>query len=172
MGVDFTALIKYESFGQIAEQAVSTLESNSFPEAAEVGRLWLESGFSERTITKPVWVKHMCSLEEVARPQLPSLQSALRTGGEFDLAFGTDCLCVYHTLRWHFFLTEASWQHCMLKACLKFAALFNGSEGIVTADESPVIQGFLKGLSFDEALEQGKGAEGEVSRLGDLYEEI
>jgi hypothetical protein len=172
MGMDFTALLKYRPFSRETERAVNFLESKSLEETADVVNQWHRSGYAEMQPAKRMWVDRMGSLDEVPRPKLPSLDAALFTPEAFYFTFGIDTLCVYHPLRWHSFLTEVEWQNCMLKACTAFAKFFGATEAIVTSDFSRVIAAFFKGLPFDQALQEGKGNEGEVSTLSDLYQKI
>jgi hypothetical protein len=57
----------------------------------------------------------------------------------------------------------------MLRACHAIYKIFGATGGIITNDQSLVIQAFFRGASFDDALASGQGIYGEVEYLKDLY---
>ena len=170
MAMDFCALLKSQ-FPRLLSN-VSTLVEQGSPDGVRyVADHWKNAGFAEVSLVKPVWVpRYSVEPGVVQAPSLPDLQLALRTKEEFYLTFGIDALSIYHPLRWHTFLVEQEWQLTMLDACNAFADLFDATEAILTNDESPVIETFYQGASFDDALAAGKYKNGEVGHLHELLE--
>jgi hypothetical protein len=172
MGLDFSALLKTPTLLKASGNVLDALERMSPPEVREVSRFWGYAGFATLPEPlQPVWVNNFGVQEVVSRPMLPSLEVSLKTSEGFYLTFGSDAVRIYHILRWRIFLTDIQWQRLMLNACRAFARELGAVDGIVTSDWSPVIDAFFRGLRFEEALAEGKGKDGEVAYLTDLYVE-
>jgi hypothetical protein len=169
MGMDFSALLKYQWAGEKSMRVVASIEADSPAELKQVQPLWKQCEFSEQTLTKATWVENLGSGVEIPRPDLPNLLASLSTPEDFFITFGVDAVRIYHVLRWRQFLVDSRWQEVMLQACHALCRLFGATEGIVTNDESPVIEAFFEGASFDDALAAGQGVYGEVSDVKDLY---
>src|SRR5262249_48599724 len=89
---------------------------------------------------------------------------------DFELVFGPDAVSIYHTLRWHFFLTDPDWQCVMLRAVKRLCDLLGARDCIVTNDGHPAIEAFRNGASFADALPRASGkGEGEVASIPGLF---
>ncbi len=172
MGMDFSALLKYETPGDLSDDRVAAIESQSPTDVKAVAGLWLSKGLGEEPLNRAGWISSTEFPEPAQKPEAPTLDYAFRTGEAFYLTFGKDAVWVYHLLRWHTFLSDPDWQEQMTLACRAIARLLNATDGILTRDESPVILGFLAGMSFDQAVDQGSGEEGEVLSLSDMRDHV
>jgi hypothetical protein len=177
MGLDFTALIRYDGPGAEVLRAIDRLERGE-DEAAFAGVVahGLRNNFAfARHAGRPACWRPRDSWDQELphRPALPSLEASLDLPSDFNLTFGRDCVWVYHTLRWIFFVTDADWQRVMLAAVKRFCELLGASDCIVTSDWHPAVSAFRDGVSFAEAMDRAsQQGEGEVASLAELYREI
>lgn len=173
MGQDFTALIHYGGpTGEIL-RAISRLEHDAEDAAfAEVRACGLQQDFDFAKHAEPV---HWAAVEDYEktspeRPALPSLEWCLELPSSFSLTFGSDAVCVWHSLRWMFFIKEAEWQQVIIAAVRRFCELLGATDCIIASDEHPAVVAIRKGASFQEALRAAESqGEGEVAQVEDLY---
>lgn len=88
----------------------------------------------------------------------------------FFLTFGQGVCCIYHLLRWQFFLTDPLWQGAMLRACDALANRLESPEGVVMSDFHPAYQAFFAGRGYHACLHSLPPEEGEVETIADLYQ--
>jgi hypothetical protein len=174
MGLDFTALIHYAGPTADLLQAVARLErGEEHPALAEVVTCGLryDFAFAKRAGQQAFWRSSADYEQRLARrPALPFLEACLDLPSDFSLTFGQDAVCVYHMLRWMFFVREPEWQRVMLMAIRWFCELFRASDCIVTNDGHPSVLAFQSGATFREALQVADvQGEGEVPSIGDLF---
>lgn len=173
MGMDFCALLNCDVSGAACQNAVTLLEQGSPDAVQRIADHWHRSGFASLSCGKAAWVPRYSAEPGVSiRPSLPNLKLALRTDEAFFLTFGANAVCIYHILRWRRFLTDKEWQSTMLDVCNAFADLFASPVGIVTRDESPVIEAFFHSSTFADSLAAGEDKDGEVDQLDDLFEVV
>jgi hypothetical protein len=168
--MDFVALMRYNRTHDVV-QAINELENQTQPLSAEVQMLWSESGFIEFDWHRSYWVALDHFRRQVKRPRGPDLTKALRTVDGFFLTFGQGVCCVYHLLRWRFFLVEPCWQAAMLGACEGLADLFQSPDVVLTSDYHPSYSAFFAGAGFDACLRAVVGQEAEVAEIADLYQQ-
>ncbi|QDV29482.1 hypothetical protein Spb1_13880 [Planctopirus ephydatiae] len=169
MGMDFVALIRYSRSREVV-RAINRLENQTAPLSAEVRSLWREYEFFEFDWGRACWVAPDNG-RQVKRPRGPDLSVALRTVDGFFLTFGQGVCCVYHPLRWRFFLTEPRWQAAMLGACESLADLLQSQDVAVMSDFHPSYAAFFDGAGFDVCLSAAVGQDAEVGTIHELYEE-
>jgi|SRR5579884_1071506 len=167
MGMDFSAFLKYDPSSHLTRDGIKTLITRSLTSVTAVGTMLDYKGHSRLNLLEPVWTD--LEMRSVEPPIIPTLTACLWLPEEFCFTFGNDTIYIYHRLRWFFFLTDAEWQRVMLAAVEDFARIFAASDGIVTSDWSPIVGAFFRGESYDSALNEAKGRDGEVARLSDLY---
>jgi hypothetical protein len=172
MGMDFDAYLRYDVKAAVAAGAVDDIEAKGIPDSAKVAALWRQYDFAPTHLRKPQWFLDTPSLTECARPILPCLDKCLLTPDHFILVFGRDALKVGHSLRWHTFLTDATWQQTLLSAMTLLASTVGASGGVITSDFSPLLDAFYDGQSYDQIVAAGTGIDGEKAKLSDLYEQI
>jgi len=177
MGLDFTALIRYDGPNADVLHAISRLEHSeedaAFAEVVTYG-LRKDFAFAKYGGQRAYW-RLVTDYEQRLphRPILPSLEFCLDLPSDFSLTFGRDSIWVYHTLRWIFFVTEGEWQRVMLAAIKRFCELIGAGDCIITNDCHPAVSEFHRGASFDEALDRASWqGEGEVASLSELYREF
>jgi hypothetical protein len=171
MGMDFVALIRYPGPAAV-EAAIRRLEAEEPSEFRAVVALGLRTGWAFAAhLYGRGWVSNTDDNPVQDRPQLPSLDHALRFNSSFWLTFGADTVRVYHLLRWRRFLIEPVWQLAMLNAVRSLCTRLNATDCVITSDFHPADQAFFDGASFAEALAAGGPEDGEVPTLADLYRE-
>ncbi len=174
MGLDFSALIQYGGPSREILPVIACLERGeedaAFQQVVAVG-LRRGFAFAERAGRKAAWRLWSDIEQEIPqRPDLPSLDLSLDLPSDFSLTFGHDAVWVYHTLRWHCFVTEVEWQRVMLSAVRWFCQSLGTADCIIAHDCHPAVLAFQAGASYQQALRiaEDKG-EGAVSSIGDLY---
>jgi hypothetical protein len=167
--MDFVALMRYAGPD---ERALGALEADSPAELKAVARLMRAQCFRlDNGLRSAAWEDNagVDGPKLDRRPALPTLSFALHTPEDYYLTFGRDAFEVYHLLRWLFFLTDTDLQRAMLAACTRLGCLFGATDCIITNDESPVVDAFRHGMSFERALAAAGPEDGERSALVDLY---
>jgi hypothetical protein len=169
--MDFCALLKCEGVVTMDDPRLRSIEAGAPPETEDIEAYWRKCGFSAGFFEEPGWLETGFR-DPISRPERLSLDVAYRSKGGFDLFFSTDAVCLLSGLRWAYVLEPGEWRRIVLRVCYGFACVLRASEGVITRDESPIIQGFFRGMPFHQALELGRGLEGEVARIEDMYEDI
>lgn len=170
MGMDFSALVKYKASSRCLEEGIGVLFSDLPTSIKAVGSLLDRKGFARLNISKPEWVDLRGNPTQ--QPGLPTLTAHLMLPEGFFITFGNDAICIYHQLRWLFFLTDPEWRRQMLAALLDFSKIFDATDGIVSNDWSPVFGAFFRGASYELALQEGKDNDSEVATLDGLYKVV
>jgi hypothetical protein len=174
MGLDFAALIRYGGPCDDVVHAIAQLEGGDEDAAlVEVTACGLHNDFAfAKRPREPAFWRSSSDLDQrlAGRPPLPTLATCLELPCGFTLTFGRDTVCVYHTLRWMFFLSEEEWQRVMLAALDKLCASLGGIDCVVTNDAHPAVLAFQEGASFEDALRAAEcKGEGRVERIESLY---
>jgi hypothetical protein len=180
MGMDFTAILRYDPSSDAVARTLDALEAADRPSPLQaVVRRWQEAGFFKfyEDWLVPVWVERPDDDDEAelpARPPLPSLQASLRLPEGFFLTLAKDAVLVDHLLRWRFFLTDSKWQTVMLDSLTWFCNHFAAKDCVLAHDCQCVPSCIRRqGLSFAEALSRAEQeGEGQVKSLSDLYLEM
>jgi hypothetical protein len=168
MGMDFVALLSYPGIARVTA-ALESLESGTpFPETSAVEELWQSRGFAELYTPWPVWVGAFSTDTFPGRPQLPNLERSLFARGFFFLTFGSDAVCLYHCLRWAFFVSDPEWQSVMIGAVRHVGQVLQASDCIITCDFSPIFHAFFQGRSFAEAILAAGPEDFERSSIAEL----
>jgi hypothetical protein len=178
MGMDFVALLRYSRRPAVV-RAINGLENRVEPISAEVRALWRESGFFGFDWNRAYWIVNDTPRStgegygrQVKRPRSPDRTVALRTVDGFFLTFGRGVCCVYHLLRWQFFLLDPRWQDAMLRACDTIADLVQSDEGVVLSDFHPSYHAFFRGSGFDACLKAAPPEDAEVAEVKDMYQVV
>lgn len=169
MGMDFSALLKYDGYVRCAKK-ITELERSSLTEFHEVLEQWKRCNFFRfwEKYRYNAWVDPR-SGKQVKRPKRANVKVNLRTHEGFFLCFGRDAIRIYHLLRWRQFLTVPEWQNVMLNACAALGNHFGAGECILAHDCHTVMEAFKRDLTFDRILNEVPSEESEVKRLDDLY---
>ena len=174
MGCDFSALLKVNSEITAQMHAIRTLESDPnyspLDTVIEYGRTQ-DYAFAcpGENLDLPAWFTYPKRERLSIRPVLPSTEVSLELRSNFALMWGTECIWVYHSVRWYQFLTDAGWRQNLLSATKHFYDLFGSTDCIITRDEHESITAFLNGASFDASLATVAPEEGPVATFEDLF---
>jgi len=162
MGWDFSCLFRYPG-PKAVEDRIRRLES-MWPAEMEAAKQALLPHMKIFGSPSP-WGR---GTEPRQRPNLPTMEVYLGTPHDFLLTFGEDAVHIHHTLRWNTFLTEPELQAPMLDACSALMRELQGRDAVITRDESPILQAFYRGATYDESISAG-AAEPAVAKIDDMY---
>src|SRR5262245_5847185 len=137
MGWDFSCLFRYPG-PKAVEDRILHLEEAWPSELDRAKAAILDAGM--KFYTSPT--RWGYATEPRERPVLPHLEVYLITPQGFHLVFGADAVEIYHTLRWHAFVTRPELQAPMLDAGRALMRELQGRDAVITRDESPILQAF------------------------------
>ena len=167
MGLDFTALLEYESFAKSAVPVIDRLETDKvLPEFEKLWAIAKSKGQHDWVFGVPfAWITTVDYQDgntptrrdekQRERPELPSRDWRLSTSATFQLTFGPRLVSIYHPLRWNIFVRDPQWQQEMLAAIGVFARWFGATDGVICHDCSAVVTYELE-PSLARAIERAK----------------